>query len=142
MFFDRLIARGHSASKIHPIFKKYIGKYFGRKKPQFSLQRADTKPKDFPIFFHIKYHPMDPPSSEIQKIWKKYMMMGENPRNPYRQALSKVKNKNKEEIGINRLIVCYHRHRNLKELLSPRKFDSRPGPSYTECLTRLSGRGR
>ena len=138
--FDRLVARGYRRSHIKPIFLKYLHRYFTTEHlPIMPLPTGNPNPGDIgsTIFLHLPYHPLDPPSSAIQRLFKKEIMKDSaHPTTyfPNRVPFYRLKNYGHEEIGINRLIVAYHRHRNLGEILAPRKFDRRPGPSFSDYV--------
>jgi hypothetical protein len=138
-FFDRLVARGYLASRIKPIFDKRIALMASER----SGVPPDETEKSHPIFIHLQYHPLDPPLSVIQKLFETHVLKSDS-KNPYQPSLAQMKNSDGEETGINRLIVAYHRPPNLGNLLAPRRFDSRPGPSVSEhfITARRPPRGR
>ena len=81
------------------------------------------------MIFHLQYHPGDPPSRDIQELWRDRIAAP-----PYGRPLASIKNKNKSPIGINRLIVAYSRPQNLGNLLSSRVLDERHGPLVSSYL--------
>ncbi len=135
-FFTRLVARGHLPDRIKPIFDTCIRRRLANT-PSNTTQR--NKEKSNPVFLHLTYHPLDPPSKVIQKLFHKHVLMPDS-KNPYQKPLAELENKEGKATGIDRLIVCYHRPPNLGNMLSPRKFDSRPGPSISEMYPGRSRR--
>jgi hypothetical protein len=148
-FFARLVARGYAANKIKPQFEKTLSRI---QQQQQSGQQTDPAQQDAiqpatqqenPVFLHLEYHPLDPSSSTIQKLFETHVLKS-NSRNRYYPPLAKLKNKQGRETGINCLIIAYHRPLNLGNILAPRKFDSRAGLSVSEHFrsTRRQPRGR
>jgi hypothetical protein len=137
-FFDRLVARGYLAARIKPIFDKCFRKM--ATPPVSTPTQPAERPN--PVFLHLQYHPLDPPSSMIQKLFEKHVLKSSS-KNPYQPPLAQMKNYDGKATGINRMIVAYHRPPNLGNLLAPRRFDSRPGLSVSEHFTaRRQPRGR
>ena len=94
-------------------------------------KRKKIEEKGKRIFIHLKYHPNDPPSSVIQKIFRDCILLpqGEEP-------LHELKNQQGRKIPLERLIVCYSNHPNLGKLLSYRKICKRPGLKVSSFLHR------
>jgi hypothetical protein len=130
--FYRLVARGHSHSMLKLAFSKAIAHSTQQMRPgPASLEQLETERS---VFLHVPFHPHDPPSSELQKAWR--MFMWKNILSPYQPELPSVKNKKGKPIGINRLIVAYHRPPNLGNLLTPRRFDKVKGPKASHWHSR------
>ena len=74
------------------------------------------------LFLHVPYHPHDPPSSVIQKLFRDHVLFpdGEAP-------LYEIRNHLDEKIEKDGLITCYHRHPNLGNLFSVRKICKKEG---------------
>jgi hypothetical protein len=140
-FFTRLVARGYMADTIRPIFNQMLTRIASRETSSLPSNEQEQPAPQVPIYFHLTYHPLDPPSSAVQKLFDKHVLKSAS-KNPYDPPLWKMRNGDHEEIGINRLIVAYHRPLNLGNLLVPRKFDNRPGPSVSEMTTTLTRRRR
>ena len=104
---SRLVARGHSGIHIRRLIA-------AAKSPS-----AATTPhsQGNHVKLHLPYHPLDPHSSRLQERFRRFLSEP-----PGRQPLADIRNQDGIETGINRMIVCYSRHRNLAELLAPRKF--------------------
>ena len=103
---DRLVARGHSSTEI----RQHIA---DARSPRLNR----PKRSGVHVKLHLPYHPLDPHSSILQNRFRRHLSEP-----PERQPLAHMLNKNGEETRIDRMIVCYRRHRNLAELLAPRKF--------------------
>ena len=112
-FFHQLQRRGWKRDVLLPLFidgikkaKIYTGEF---------IDRSNTTT----IFFPLAYHPQDPPSRDIQRIWRNDL--SEPPRS---RSLATSPNNDGNEVGLNRMIVCYSRPPNLGNLLSYRKLPS------------------
>jgi len=121
-FFQRLINRGHSPTIILPLLKKAELK--ARERVAHERESIDdyiiNKDKlDMceQIFFHLPFHPSNPNSAAIQKIWQ------ENIASPLEKPeLMNLKNHRGHKISISKLTVAYIRGPNLGNLLSCRKL--------------------
>ena len=84
------------------------------------------------LFFHIPYHPNNPAQGEIHNIYHNTVQNpSRRPNDPtctLREAdLSTLRNKDGHTIDINRLIIAYHKQKNIKELLFQRKYKTEDG---------------
>ena len=132
VFYTRLVARGYTPSHIRPIFDTYLRKYMTTAQAQ--QPAAPPRTTDDCAFLHVPYHPLDPSSKEIQAAFRKHLLK-ENPPNPYLVTpLPKLCNGKGHKLGINRLIVAYHRPRNIGNFLTPRHVDRLPGLSASAFL--------
>ena len=120
-FFGHLQRRGYEHSKLRPIFKNAIQKHLRPKPTPHTGQRNMNAEKS--IFFHIPWHPQNPASFEIQKLWKMTVSEPSNLR-----PLSEVLNQHGYKTGLSRLIVAYSRALNLGNLLSYRDMSKTDGP--------------
>ena len=76
-FYQRLIARGYKSTQIIPMFQKAADNIFSkRKKPTISNNNH--------VFFHLPYHPDNPPSKDIRELWNKHLLQPQ-----YRQKLQR-----------------------------------------------------
>ena len=75
------------------------------------------------IFFHLQYHPEDPPSRDIQKLWTDLVAepTGERP-------LHEMKNMDGHRVGFNNLVVAYSRPLNLRNRFTVRDIHCRGRP--------------
>ena len=126
-FYDRLIARGYNRNIIAPLFQAAISKFRHSDltpAPQDQLSFAKT------IFLHVPYHPLDPQSTDLQKVFRRFLL---DNRWEDRTAtpLPEIRNSLGVPLGVERMIVAYHRPRNINNLLSPRHIDRTPGPSVS-----------
>ena len=129
VFMDRLIARGHKHRDLVPLFdravcnaKAYIKKKVGDRHAIQAAKAAKAIEASRRVYFHLPYHEDDPSSREIQRIW--YNCVAEPPGDV---PLNLMENLNGLKTPIDRLMVCYHRTRNLGGDLSYRKIDGRDG---------------
>ena len=117
VFYKRLQARGYKASNILPTFRRAI-----ERAKAYTGPTTTTEDSTNPVILHLRYHPNDPPSYQIQKAWK------ETTAEPtYRMPIWNVRNpKTKKKCGIKRMIIAYSRHMNLGNLLSHRNITIDP----------------
>jgi hypothetical protein len=122
LFFQRLINRGHSPTIILPLLKKAELKARERVAHEreniddciINKDKLDTRDQ---IFFRLPFHPSNPNSAAIQKIWQ------ENIASPLEKPeLTDLKNHWGHKIAISKLTVAYSRGPNLGNLLSCRKL--------------------
>ena len=115
VFFKRLVARGYKSDQIKPLFYKAI-----TRAKLYSGPIDRTANDDTSVILHLPFHPNDPPSHKIQKVWRdtiaspKYHMPLPNMRNP----------QSREKCNIQRMIIAYRRPMNLGNLLSHRNLST------------------
>jgi hypothetical protein len=121
LFFQRLINRGHSPTIILPLLKKAELKAreriaYEREIDDYGIKKDKLDTHD-QLFFHLPFHPSNPNSAAIQKIWR------ENIASPLEKPeLKDLKNHWGHKIDILKLTVAYSRGPNLGNLLSCRKL--------------------
>jgi hypothetical protein len=122
LFFQRLVNRGHSPATILPLLKKAELKARERVAHEresiddYIINKDKLDMRD-QIFFHLPFHPSNPNSAAIQKIWQ------ENIASPLKKTeLLDLKNHWGHKIAISKLTVAYSRGPNLRNLLSCRKL--------------------
>ena len=123
-FQARLLARGHIPSNLNPLFKRaeenaqeYLAKSPAEHEEARRLKQAEAQQQ---IYFHLQYHPEDPPSREIQKLWRDYVS---HPADDL--PLIEKRNVMGEKVGIRKLIVAYSRPPNLRNRFSVRDIHGR-----------------
>lgn len=122
LFYQRLIDRGHSPTTILPIFIKAEEKARqisqlepnteGNSDAHHEKDKSDHRSQ---IFFHLPFHPSNPPSTHIQTLWRNIVAAPLN-----EPPLSKLYNRAGFPIPIEKLTVAYSRAPNLGNLLSCR----------------------
>jgi len=137
-FYRRLLARGYNPSHILPIFNKYLRQYYrDTTTATVAPPPATATPNgthENTIFMHLPFHPLNPPSIKVQQLFRKHLLK-ENLCNPYASVpLYKLSNGRGKQLGINRMIVAYHRPKNIGNLVTPRHIDRLPGPSALALL--------
>ena len=131
-FFRRLRARGYQSDKLLPLFRKAIARFADSgETQQFSPSATDPTQQ---IFFHVRYHPNDPPSRELQRTWRETIA-----KPAYTRPFAAVRNHAGQPINIDRMIVCYSRPSNLGNLLSYRKIDTANGPPVSSYRITSTG---
>jgi hypothetical protein len=129
--FRHLERCGYTSERLLPLFHAAIKKaraYDGTA----TTMIANTNPSSF--LLKLAYHPWDPPSSFIQRLWRDEITL---PSYDPALPLSEIRSShNQMKIGLDRIIVCYRRSSNLGNLvLSYRHFAFQTGPpvsSYFE----------
>jgi hypothetical protein len=72
--------------------------------------QVDTRKQ---VYFHLQFHPENPPSCAIQDLWKQHVS------HPSDDApLSQMKNLAKERVGFSKLVIAYSRPLNLQNRFS------------------------
>ena len=128
LFFNRLLLRGHSLCDLIPLFldaelktkhhiaTKCMQQRHRQSDPLNTTQQTQQSQQD--IFFHLQYHPANPPASEIQRIWRRDMLSP-----PMKTPLHQLTNRDGFQIPIKKLTIAYSRAPNLGNLLSCRKLN-------------------
>jgi hypothetical protein len=133
--FTRLLARGYEQH----FLLKIINKAYNEVQRRISYSNTPTVQQlpntqeidtglgtntEKKVFFHIEYHPEDPTAGFIQNLFYDQIY--------YQTGLPNLPDLTRpgtrEKIGINRLIVCYHRFPNIGNLCSPRRLKAEDGP--------------
>lgn len=115
-FYQRLRARGYTKQIIEPIFRES----FLKRTPKMARSNESS------LFLHLLYHPRDPPSRNIQQHFRDSML---HP--PRETPLPKLRNHLGSSFDLDRLTIAYHRHRNIGNILAPRKLNERGTPVST-----------
>ena len=131
-FFTRLLARGHSADTLTPLFVKAeenAKSFILRSANDFEqLNRERFAASQNQIFFHLQFHPQDPKAKEIQKLWQEHVSEPPND-----TPLERCTNYEGEAVGFNKLVIAYSRPLNLRNRFSVRDIDGR-GRNVSEYL--------
>ena len=128
-FFRHLQRRGFQPRLLHPLFQRALHRANNRPENPTDKPAQLRKKMRKSILFHMRYHPSNPPSREIQKLWSQHV-----DRPPYCRPLAEIKNSQGHKINIDRLIVAYNRPLNLGNLLSYRKLYSDIGPPASSFM--------
>ena len=122
-FLNQLQRRGWNLQILRPLFKKAITNAINYKGPK-SYKRKKLQ-SDRSVLFHLRYHPKNPPSHELQRMWNRYVCKPPVPIKP----LWHIRNYRFKKIEVDRMIISYSRPLNIGNLLSYRKLkDSTTGP--------------
>jgi hypothetical protein len=126
-FFARLLARGHTHEFLRPLFQRAevnAASYLSRNSEEHDRLRISKEAKSSDqVFFHLQFHPDDPPSRDIQSIWREQVS---HP--PGEAPLNTLKNLNKCEVGFSKLVVAYSRPLNLRNRFTVRDIHNRGRP--------------
>ena len=126
LFIHRLLYRGYQLAQLTPLFQQAMdnAKVYLQ---HTVLDHLCTKSKKGEgkcqrVFLHLPYHPTNPSSKTIQKLWHKLAAspMGQPP-------FHHLTNDQGYVIPINRLMIAWHCPPNLGNLLSYRKLSKCTG---------------
>jgi hypothetical protein len=126
LFFHRLLDRGYQSNQLTPLFQQAIDnaiEYLQR--TTLEHLRAKSKKETAHhrrVFLHLLYHPSNPTSKTIQKLWAE--RVANPPDQPPLRCLTNAKGYN---IPIEQLTIAWHRPPNLGNLLSYRRLNNRAG---------------
>ena len=126
-FVIHMRARGHHTDAILPVVRAAYLKH-ATPTPDPPPKPQDTPPPPR-LFLHLPYHPDNPSSASVQRAWK-----GKVGRPPFARHLRDIRNKHGKPIGVDRMIVAYHRSHNLGNLLTYRDLTKRNGPSASSLI--------
>jgi hypothetical protein len=117
-FYHHLKRRGYESKALRPLFHLAITK----------VKARETKPSPAPAnqadvrtyqFFHLEYHPLNPPSRDFQAAWTNYVASPPN--------IAPIE----EHSNVTQMSVAFHRPPNLSNLLSYRMLRPHSGPSVS-----------
>jgi hypothetical protein len=121
-FFRQLCNRGHDPAKIAPLFIEGAHSVDRKLNPKTTPHRAPTAkptPSDRPLFFHLQYHPLEVPNSEIYKAFE--------------ECCPEIR----EQLHVNRFVIAHSRQPNLRDLLCKTQMDEPPGSRASNLLLQL-----
>ena len=126
LFYKRLINRGYKHKGLLPLFEKGIINATSYMATSQDARDARKKAKigklDERVFFHLPFHPQNPTSTFVQRLWRDYIFSPSG-----EKTLIELKNHFGARIPTKRLIVAYHRNPNIANLLSYRILSKRTG---------------
>ena len=132
-FFRRLLRRGYSKDFLIPLFKKAVEnahKHIRRSPQEFKAMQDRKLVQGYRrVFFHLQYHPNDPSSKIIQRVWRKQVMFPNGKR-----PLNELVNVEDQRIPIDQLTIAYSRAPNFGNLFSVRKFHMKRGPNVSSLI--------
>ena len=142
MFYYRLQARGYTENKLVPLFDRT---HSIAQEPtvhpllmNISTEEEDKELLRSRIFFHIGYHPTNPPSSTLQQTWNSIII-----RPPLGQHIANLENSHGKAIGLKKMTIAYSRPPNLGNLLSSRNLHLTTGsPVSSYRITHQEGTQR
>ncbi len=128
-FYRRLRERGYPSETLTPLFEAGL---VNRNKPPRKKQSDPTAKNT--LFLHVPYHPANPSSQDLQSCFKDLLLhpTGATPLPSMSTPHLGI------ECGVNRMIIAYHRPRNIANLLCPRKLEHTLGPPVSAYLRRDS----
>jgi hypothetical protein len=125
--YTRLLHRGYG----HNMLREIINKTYTSVSSNTQSTKHCTTEVDMnsTIILHMNYHPSDPSSKAIQSVFREDVLEP-----PGLRTLPTLRNHKNHEIGINRLLVAYHRPPNIGSLLSPRLMKADNGPLVSSYI--------
>jgi hypothetical protein len=126
LFFHRLLDQGYQSSHLMPLFQQAIdnAKNYLRRTALDHVRAKSRKETAHcrRVFLHLPYHPANPSSKSIQKLWQDLVVTpkGQTP-------LHCLTNQQGYDVPIEQLTIAWHRPPNLGNLLSYRKLENRMG---------------
>ena len=136
LFLNQLLDRGHQLDNLRPLFTKAIenARRYLSQTEEYRLQQRQAKHKadSRRVFFHLPYHPQNPPSRQIQQLWRDIVSEP-----PGKRPLNQCTNHEGAPIPIDKLVIAYSRAPNLQNLLSCRKIDERSGPKVSSYVNMI-----
>ena len=132
---SRLCARGHSPEALQVLFKRAeenAAEYISRTPAERdALVAAKKESSRRSVRLHLEYHPQDPSSRELQKIWRSKVSYpyGETP-------MRELPNSENTPIGFDRLVIAYSRPLNLRNLFNVRDISDRKGRAVSSYLAK------
>ncbi len=133
LYFHCLLDRGYQPQNITPLFQQAIDNATAYL-TCLALKWLCTKSRKATdgcrqIFLHLPYHPANPPSKVIQRLW--HNLVGTPPAN---LPLNKLTNWQGYDVPINRLSIAWYCPSNLANLLSYRKLEHCMGLKLSSFL--------
>jgi hypothetical protein len=121
-FFRRLVDRGHSPTHLIPLFLSAETKIQANLNTRSLQHQHPPARTNDNTFLHLQYHPSNPNSGEIQRLWRSNILTP-----PNKPPLYKLRNREGYPINIKRLTIAYSRAPNLGNILSCRILRAKIG---------------
>ena len=126
-FAQRLVARGYAKDDVIALLRKAevnAANFLARTPAEHALckERARLESR-LQVYFHLQFHPEDPPSKMLQALWKEFVS---HP--PGEPPLAEMENLEGCRVGFDRLIVAYSLPLNLRNRFSVRDIHNRGKP--------------
>jgi hypothetical protein len=120
-FFRQLCDRGHDPEKLAPLFIEGANSVDRSLNTQTPTRAPNTpnQQDDRPLFFHLQYHPLEVPNSEIH------------------QAFEECCPEIREQLHVKRFIIAHSRQPNLRDLLCKTQMDEPTGSRASNLLLQL-----
>ena len=142
LFYQRLLDRGYSLSNLIPLFLNAEQKARARRARQKHLQNnldssqatshaSNKESVDNKLFFHLQYHPSNPPAKDIQQLWQRHIARPHDG-----VPLYQLRNRDGYPLDIDKLTIAYSRAPNLGNILSCRKLHVKIG-DYTDLMIQM-----
>ena len=117
-FFNRLIRRGHDPTSLRELFKEAAEK-LDKISPRDSQARKLQESEENQLYFQIEYHSKCISRMQIRNAYEECC---ENPTEKYKsEGFKNLATKFGENMKIDRMTVCYHRAKNIRDTIIPSK---------------------
>ena len=134
LFFHCLLDRGYQSIQLTPLFQQAMdnAKVYLQHTALDHLRAKSKKETAHRrrVFLHLPYHPANPSSKVIQKLWAE--RVAKPPNQPPFNCLT---NESGYNIPVEQLTIAWHRPPNLGNLLSYRKLNNRTGLKVSSFIT-------
>lgn len=124
-FYERLVARGYQERSVRDLFNDTIARIAAKQSSTENFQSSTNfnfsqkiQPEQN-LMLHLRYHPYDPPSTLIQKLFRETML---HPN--HQEPLEDLKTRKGVRCDFQKLTIAYSRHLNVGNILSVRKLNN------------------
>ena len=132
-FFHRFLRRGHNRDTLEPLFLKAIEnarKFLATSQGRRDAMKAEkNRAASERLYLHIKYHPQNPSSAKIQRLFHETILCP-----PGKEPIYEIENWCGHKIPIKAMIIANHRAPNLGDKFSYRDISKRNGPPASSYL--------
>jgi hypothetical protein len=120
-FFRQLCDRGHDPEKIAPLFIEGANSVDRNLYPKTPTRapKPKTATDERPLFFHLQYHPLEVPNSDIHTAFE--------------ECCPNIR----EQLHVKRLVIAHSRQPNLRDLLCKTQMDEPTGSRASNHLLQL-----
>jgi len=106
--------------------KEYLARSDTYREHLKELKKAANKRR---VFFHLPYHPDNPPTRVLQQLWREYVFSPQG-----ELKLNQLTNREGELVPIDSMVLAFSRAPNIGNKLSYRKICNRSGPKVSSYL--------
>ena len=130
LLFKRLLDRGYEHSNLKEVFLEAMSKLLDEKIMNRKKKDGTDSPET-PLIFHLLYNPRDMSCSKIQLVYEEECATQTISANTFRNFLNRNTG---ETMKISKMIVAYHKPRNIRDKLVPSKLADIEGKEVSHIL--------